>query len=594
MKKIIYFVGFAGHDLELLQARVTGIWDCQFFADGPAALVALGEGTVDAVVVSAGKGALNAGEFMRQAAARQPRSLRFIVGNVAEQELIINCIGVTHQFIGEPCKPQDLISTIQRGLALDACMSSDQIRALAPKLQRLPSLPSAYFEVLKQVESSSANIQSVGEVIMRDPALTARLLQMVNSAAFALAQKVTDPMDAVSWLGMETVKSLVLCLQVFSQNDAAKQAGISLDALWDHSVEVAKNARKITLFHTKNAAQANEAFTAGLLHDVGRIIIASNLPKEYAETVKAAKEQKRPLYVQESMQFGVHHAQIGAYLMGLWGMPAALVEAAALHHTPSRTPAHDFSVLTAVHVADVFAHEKEEGKSEFVLPKLDPNYLSAIGLEDKPEIWRNVVAGQLVPAEKDSHAPKREKPADAGGAATADPIVPPLPAGFANKGISARSYLFTSVAAVVVSVSIILFWQHNYQPNTILSAEPKLPADTNVTTTATVVTNAPVDAAAPEPKPATATAPTNSVVENPAPAPSAVAAPAPGPAAEVKTGFDSIKLQGILVNAAGSSVILNGQTLSAGQSINGVVVKLIDSNGVTLNYEGLDKFVGVK
>ncbi len=170
-------------------------------------------------------------------------------------------------------------------------MSSDQIRSLAPKLRRLPSLPSAYFEVLKQVESSSATIQSVGEVIMRDPALTARLLQMVNSAAFALAQKVTDPMDAVSLLGMETVRSLVLCLQVFSQNDTAKQSGISLDQLWDHSLSVAEMAREITRFQTHDDLLAGEAFTAGLLHDVGRIVIASNLPKEYANTVKFARAQ---------------------------------------------------------------------------------------------------------------------------------------------------------------------------------------------------------------------------------------------------------------------------------------------------------------
>ena len=374
MKKRICFVGFSGHDLELLQSallRVKGIWACELFTDGAAALLAMGAGNVDVVVAKAGKNSMDSAEFMHQAAALQPRAVRFIVGDLVEQELIINCIGATHQFIAEPCKPQDLISAIQRGLALDSFISSDQIRALAPKLRRMPSLPSAYFEVLKQVESSSATIQSVGEVILRDPALTARLLQMVNSSAFALAQKVTDPMEAMSWLGLETVKSLVLCLQVFAQDDAAKQAGISLDELWEHSAVVAKMAHDITLFQTGDKLLASDAFTAGLLHDVGRIVIASNLPKEYAETVKVAKEQKRPLHVQEAAQFGVHHAQIGAYLMGLWGMPAALVEAVAMHHTPSRTPARDFSLLTAVHVADVFAHEDEEGGHEGISASFD-------------------------------------------------------------------------------------------------------------------------------------------------------------------------------------------------------------------------------
>jgi HD-like signal output (HDOD) protein len=583
MKKRICFVGFSGLDLELLQSallRVAGIWDCEFFTDGPAALVALGAGDVDGVVAKAGKSSIDSAEFMHQAAARQPRALRIIVGDLIEQELIINCIGATHQFISEPCKPQDLISAIQRGMALDAFMSSDQIRALAPKLRRMPSLPSAYFEVLKQVESSSATIQSVGEVILRDPALTARLLQMANSSAFALAQKVTDPMDALSWLGLDTVKSLVLCLQVFAQDDAAKQSGISLDELWEHSVVVAKMAHDITLFQTGDKLLASDALTAGLLHDVGRIVIASNLPKEYAETVKVAKEQKRPLHVQEAAQFGVHHAQIGAYLMGLWGMPAALVEAVALHHTPSRTPAKDFSLLTAVHVADVFAHENEEGRSELVLPKLDPIYLSALGLDGKPEIWKKVLAGEIVSLEEETKAKTKTVEKPAVRRATVEPIVPPLPVEIKRSRISPIN-LLESAAAVVVCAGILFFWQHNYQSNTIVLAEPRLLNDTNATIAATAATNAQVDQVAPEPKPEAVTAPTNAIVENPAPA-------------MVVSRFDSLKLEGIFVDAGSSKAILNGKTLSVGQSINGVLVEAIDSDGVTLACDGHEKVLKVR
>jgi len=431
MKKKIYFVGFNGVELESLQSiltRLAGVWECVFFAEGAPALVALGAGPVDAVAVNTGKACVDGAEFMHQAAARQPKALRLILGDVAEQELIISCIGATHQFIAKPCKPQELISTIQRALALDACTSSDQIRALVPKLRRLPSLPTTYFEVLKQVESAFVTVQSVGEVIKRDPAMTARLLQMVNSAAFALAQKVTDPTDAVSLLGMETVKSLVLCLQVFNQHDTANHSGISLDHLWSHSLTVAKFAREITLLQTGNTLMANEAFTAGLLHDVGRIVIASNLAAEYAVTVKAAREHQQPLHLQEAAQFGVDHAAIGGYLMGLWGMPAALVEAAALHHCPGRTPAHEFSLLTAVHAADVFAHEKEGSNSGFVQPQLDLNYLNVLGLDSRPAVWRRMLLGgatdtgdtrKITKVQTCRSLRRRSTPSSSRGAATA-------------------------------------------------------------------------------------------------------------------------------------------------------------------------------
>ena len=615
MKKKICLVGFSGEELESLRSflsRLAASWDCVFFPDGAPALAALAAGLFDAVVVTAGKGSIDGAEFMHQAAARQPKATRLILGDVTDQELIINCIGATHQFIAKPCKPQDLIASIQRSLALDACMSSDQIRSLAPKLRRLPSLPSAYFEVLKQVESSSASIQSIAEVITRDPALTARLLQMVNSAAFALAQKVTDPKDAVSLLGMETVKSLVLCIQVFAQNDAAKQSGISLDQLWEHSITVAKMARDITLFQTNDVQMANEAFTAGLLHDVGRIVIASNLPKEYAEAVKAAKEQTRPLYVQEVAQFGVHHAQVGAYLMGLWGMPAAIVEATALHHNPSRTPAHEFSLLTAVHAADVFAHEKEGGKSEFVQPKLDPNYLSALALDDEPEVWKKVAAGEI-PASADH---RKTKASEKSGArqATVAPLVPPLPVETGNHGIP-NFNLLLSACAVVVIVTAVFLWQHVYQSNDTVLAKAG-PADDNTAVVAPALdpsTN-PLVGDASQPKPEVVPAPTSTVVQNSKPAVventnsnlaavmettnssqgAVVETTNSSATAAAPSGFDSVKLEGILFEGDTSSAILNGRTLSVGDHINGLLVEAIDATGVILSFEGHEKLLKLK
>ncbi len=612
MKKKICFVGFSGEELESLQAalpRVAGIWDCVFFPEGSLALVAMGAGPVDAVVACAGKGSLDGAEFMHQAAAQQPRVLRLILGHVADQELIISCIGATHQFIARPCKPEDLIWTVQRALSLDACMSSDQIRALAPKLRRLPSMPATYFEVLKQVESASATVQSVGEVIMRDPAITARLLQMVNSAAFALAQKVTDPMDAVSLLGMETVKSLVLCLQVFSQNEAAKYSGVSLDQIWEHSLNVARIAREITLFQTGDPLQANEAFTAGLLHDVGRIVMASNLPKEYVETVKAAKEQARPLHVQEAAQFGVHHAQVGAYLLGLWGMPAAFVEAAALHHAPSRTPAHEFSLLTAVHVADVFAHEND--KSGLVQPKLDPNYMSALGLDGQEAIWKEIISGEKVLLEKDRNVIQAKALPRKSEAAPA-----PAPVETSRTQYTLFDFLMPA-AAVIILVASMFLWQYANHSGDTVRALARTDADTNAAAPAdagTDISNAPVVKTCPltplapdaPAAPATPAAPADSMspvapaVSTPKPEaePSTLLpvaqAPKSGESLAVTGGFDSVKLEGILVGDLGSSVIFNGKTLSVGDSINGVMVEAIDSTGVTATFNGQQKIIKVK
>ena len=103
---------------------------------------------------------------------------------------------------------------------------------------KLPGLPATYFEVLKKAESPNATVESIAEVIARDPALTARLLQMVNSPACGISKKITSPNDAVSRLGLETVNRLVLCLQLFARSDPVEGASISLDQLWHHSCDI--------------------------------------------------------------------------------------------------------------------------------------------------------------------------------------------------------------------------------------------------------------------------------------------------------------------------------------------------------------------
>jgi len=283
MRKRICFVGLEGDPNSpesLKQAMTSSAWDSTFVSDGATALAAMTAAPFDVVVSAMDMPGMSGAELLQQVGKLQPGALRFVLGDVADREQILNCIGGTHQFIPLPCTSQTLASSLQRTMALDAWLSTDQLRKIVPQLRRLPALPSTYFEVLKQVEAPNATIQNIGDVIARDPAATARLLQMVNSTLFGLSEKVTDPVHAVSLLGVETVNSLVLCLQVFSQGDEAKQAGLSFEQLWDHSFLVAKWAREIALIESNDAQMANDAFTAGLLHDVGRIVLASNLPRE--------------------------------------------------------------------------------------------------------------------------------------------------------------------------------------------------------------------------------------------------------------------------------------------------------------------------
>ena len=417
MKKIICFAGIAKDELPPLRTAATASnlpWECHFVADAPAALALLANQPFDVLVADMAMPGKTGAELLRE--AREVRSnggahsniLGFIIGDVADQALIINNIGGPHQFIRRPIQPAKLVANLKRGLSLDTWLATDHLRKLVPKLRRLPSLPSTYFNLLKEIESDNFSTQSIAAVISRDPVVTVRLLQLVNSAVFGLVQKVTDPVDAVSLLGIETVKSLVMGLQVFSQSDAAREAGLSLEILWEHSLLVAKFAQQITIKQTGDVRLAGDAFTAGLLHDVGRIVIASNLPKEYAAIIARARETSRPLHEEETASLQVDHAEVGAYLLGLWGLPVEIVEATAGHHAPGQTAyASEFTLLGAVHAANVFAHETGGQTDGLCLPKLDEEYFKTIQLENELAGWRECCTG--------------EKPAQAGETAGSEP-----------------------------------------------------------------------------------------------------------------------------------------------------------------------------
>lgn len=607
MKKRICFVGFADEQLSVLKSLETmsGVketWQCTFASTANKALKEMAAEPYEVIVANMQLHGINGAELLQQIGQKYPKTLRFILGDVADQELIMNCIGGTHQFIAGPCQPGVLLSVIQRSLALDAWLTTDELRKLTPKLQRLPSLPSTYFEVLKQVESPRASVQNIGDVISRDPAVTARLLQVVNSAAFALHQKVTDPVDAVGLLGVEMVKSLILCLQVFSQNDDAKKAGISFDQIWDHSLQVAKMARDITLTEARDARLANEAFTAGLLHDVGRIVLASNLPADYATVVADARQNKKLLLEAELAKFGATHAHVGAYLLGLWGMPAQVVEAAALHHTPSHSFTPEFSLLTAVHAADVFAHENDTRDDGIPKPALDEQHFKILKLEDRPEAWRRALRGEEpepAPVKKPTMAVS-PAPVDTQPIPTLAPAPVPVTAAAAaapRRGIGLGWLAIPATA--IVAVAAFWFYLQGNGSNNAIPVQARTPAQPQA---------APQAEPAPQPAtPAVATAPatTDTAPVTPAPATTLAASTnstpvaasgdqhgitpetnAPVAPAAPATPFDMVKLQAVFFRTANPVALINGKTLGIGDHFAGLTVVAMSKNTVTLEFAG--------
>jgi putative nucleotidyltransferase with HDIG domain len=207
--------------------------------------------------------------------------------------------------------------------------------------------------------------------------MTTKILQLVNSAYFGLRVQVSDPEQAVALLGLDTIKALVLSMQTFSQFSDIPVLPYPLDALWRHGLAAAAHARAIAKAECIPHSMVDEAFTAALLHDVGILIFATSKPEEYAQVLSMMTQQGIPDWEAEQAVFGATHAEVGAYLLGMWGLPHAVVEAVAYHHKPELAAAAAFGPLTAVHVANAVVGDPDEGSAhQPIEARLNPDYLA--------------------------------------------------------------------------------------------------------------------------------------------------------------------------------------------------------------------------
>ncbi len=392
MRKAILFVDDEPKILEGLGRMLRVMrheWDMHFAASGPEALELMAQQPVDLVVSDMRMPAMNGLEFLTEVKARYPNVIRIVLSGHADQQLIMRAVGVTHQYLSKPCDAEALQSTVARALGLRALLGNAPIKRLISRLSVLPSLPSLYAEIVAELKSPDASIRRVGEIIAKDPGMTAKILQLVNSAFFGIRRVVSNPMDAAAYLGLETIQSLVLSLHAFSRFEACRFPGGSIDQIWSHSMAAGLLAKRIMEGEAAGRAQATEAFSAGLLHDLGKLVLTANLPQEYELVHTRAAHGGLVLQDAEREVLGATHAEIGAYLLGLWGLPDPIIEAVALHHHPNECAHTTFSPLSAVHAANVLEREHGSGRACWGQPsRLDLTYLDAVGKAVRLDDWR--------------------------------------------------------------------------------------------------------------------------------------------------------------------------------------------------------------
>lgn len=366
-------------------------WEIDFATGGAEALAALAAVPCDVLVGKWRMTTVTGHVLFSEAAKSFPDTARIVVSEVSEQEEVAKALWGRHQFIPTPIDLNLLRATIWRVCSMQNAALDQTIESLLSADYTVPSLPSLYFSVLRAMDSPDASVAEVGEIIAQDPAMVVKVLQLVNSAFFGIARRISNPVEAVQLLGLKKVRALVLSVHVFSCFDQVRMKSFPLSRLWSHSLAAGQIALKICRAERADKATTEEAQLACMLHDVGKVILASGDPDRYQGAVALALKRGGSLIEAETEVFGASHAEVGAFLLSRWGLPISVIEAIALHHDPCRTALDCFSPLTAAHVATCLQDEVSDPALHTQPTEVDMEYLVRIGLIDRLPVWREAV-----------------------------------------------------------------------------------------------------------------------------------------------------------------------------------------------------------
>ena len=393
LKKRILFVDDEPLVLNGLQRtlrKMQKVWDINFATSAGEALAILDQNHTDVIISDMKMPEMDGSQLLAEVKRRHPHIVRLILSGHVEQETTLHSIQFAHQCLSKPCDVELLKQTLAKLFALRDILSDDSIKKIVSQIESLPSLPSIYTEIMAEMQSDDPSIKNLGAIIGRDVSMTAKILQVVNSVFYGLPQKISNPQQAVILLGLEAIKALVLTIKIFSEFSQKNFAWFNIDAIFNHSISVSTRAKAIVKNENMDQDLINHSLMAGLLHDLGKLILATNFKNTYRQVQAESQCSGHPLWELEQEAFGTSHAEIGAYLMGLWNMENPIIEAIAFHHCPVKSVSSRMGLLTAVHVANGLDHEEDPAHNQKIPLLFDDEYLDRLGVANRIPEWRRV------------------------------------------------------------------------------------------------------------------------------------------------------------------------------------------------------------
>jgi len=399
MDRIIFVDDNEADQLMLRRALrpVAGEWETRFVSDARGALKAMEQSSFDVVVSDVQMPEMDGVKLLETVKRRHPGLVRIVLSGAEDSRAKLRALDSAHVWMTKPCDTDVLRDIVDRVHKWGHLLGDEHLKRLVGQMDALPSSHDVCCHIEEELRSPTASVRTIARLMLKDVGMTAKILHVANSGIVGTYSRISNPDYAVGALSPRMIRSLAISASVLSGVDTMKDKRLSAKDLVSHAFSTGALAREIAKTVTHDATVIEDAFLAGILHDVGKLVLASNLPRLYASAITLGRERGLPLLRAEEEIFGVNHTKVGAYLLALWGMPGPVVEACAHHHNPCACQEREFSALAAVHVANVVAHKQEERTADSISYLFDYDYLARLKANAWFEEWLEAC---LMPAGK--------------------------------------------------------------------------------------------------------------------------------------------------------------------------------------------------
>lgn len=336
-------------------------WNVYFADSAEAAIETLQENMINVVVTDMrmpGKDGVQLLEWVRE---NKPNTIRFILSGYSNFERNLESVKVAHQYFIKPFATQEIIVALELTHSLYKRIRNPGLQGIIASIDRLPTPRRVFYQINEALQNPEVSIEKIASLVASDTAIAGKILQVTNSAFFGQKKNTADILQSVSVLGIERIKSLVLIAGIASDHKEILNGLISINLYSKHCLEVAHFSSMIGKQLGYSMDEQNTLFTAGLLHDVGKLVMI----KKYIELYTTNEWEEDPystkIHVDQIEQLYSDHAAIGASLIALWGLPVSTVNAVAYYQEPQECDdSRNFAAI--LHIADAMSRFLQSGQ----------------------------------------------------------------------------------------------------------------------------------------------------------------------------------------------------------------------------------------